>query len=104
MIDQPQGFARDDFLELVFARAGARHIARAGLGGNMVPPVPAQRVIVDRKLSSRSLDRGARRQETLDPHAFGVITPLASASWRPLSSRHVFPREYTSTIKCHVQR
>src|SRR5215469_3535800 len=33
-------------------------------------------MIVDTKLPSGSLDRGTGRQETLDPHALGMITAL----------------------------
>src|SRR5215467_14585349 len=73
MIEQPQRLVRDDLLELVFARSGSRHIGGPGFSRNVVPPMPAQRVIVDRKLPGRSLDRRAGRQKALDPHALGVI-------------------------------
>ena len=59
-------------------------------------------MVVDRKLSRGSLDRGARRQKTLDPHTFGMITTLAPASWEPPSSRHLFPHHYIS--KDQMQR
>jgi hypothetical protein len=99
MVDQTQGFVRDDLFELVFGRSGARHIAGAGFGGNVVRPMPAQGVIVDVKFSSGSLDRRARRQQTLDPHALGVITALASPGARPLLSGHLCPHKYTSKIR-----
>ena len=59
-------------------------------------------MVVDRKLSRGSLDRGARRQKTLDPHTFGMTTTLAPASWEPPSSRHLFPHHYIS--KDQMQR
>src|SRR5215470_2438540 len=99
MVDQPQSFVRDELFKLIFARSGSRHIARAGFGGNVVRPMPAQCVIVDVKFTSCSLDRGTGRQKTLDPHALGVITALASASRRPLSSCHLCPHDYTSKIE-----
>src|SRR5215468_1267678 len=77
MIEQPQRLVRDELLELVPTRSSARDIGGAGFGRNVVPPVPTQRVIVDRKLPGRSLDRRARRQKTLDPQALGVIAALA---------------------------
>jgi len=47
----------------------------------MVPPVPTQGVIIDREFSRGSLDRCARRQQPLDPHALEVIArePLCRA-------------------------
>src|SRR5262252_1413330 len=54
---------------------------------------------VDVKFTSGSLDRGTGRQETLDPHALGMITALASASLRPLSSCHLCPHDYKSKIE-----
>jgi len=93
MIHQPQRLVSDDLLELILGCRSARHIGGAGFGRNVVPPVPAQCVIVDRKLASGSLDRGARRQKSFDPHAFGMITTLASPGERSLSSCHLFPRE-----------
>src|SRR5215471_8495516 len=99
MIDQPQRLVRDELFKLVFGRSGARHIARAGFGGNVVRPMPAQCVIVDGKFMGGSLDRGTGRQETLDPHALGMITALASASLRPLSSWHLCTHDYESKIE-----
>src|SRR5262249_52657437 len=64
MIDQPESLVRDKLFKLVFGRAGSRHIARAGFGGNVVRPVPAQCMIVDVKFTSCSLDRGTGRQKT----------------------------------------
>src|SRR5215469_7906360 len=78
MVDQPQSFVRDELFKLVFGRSGSRHIARAGFGGNVVRPMPAQCVIVDVKFTSGSLDRGTGRQKPLDPHALEMITALAS--------------------------
>src|SRR5215471_5706619 len=98
MIDQPQRLVRDELFKLVFGRSGARHIARAGFGGNVVRPMPAQCVIVDVKFTSGSLDRGASRQETFDPHALGVITALTSPGGRPLSPCHLCPHDYGSKI------
>src|SRR5262249_37334620 len=99
MVDQPERLDRDELFKLVFGRSGARHITRTGFGGNMVPPVPAQGVIVDVKFTSGSLDRGTGPQAALDPHALGVITALASASRCPLSSCHLCPKNYTSKSK-----
>src|SRR5882724_2955229 len=96
MIYQSQRLIRDDRLELIFGGPGARHIGGASFGRNVVPPVPAQCVIIDRKVASSSLDRGTRRQKPLDPHTFRMITALASACGRPPSSRHYFPHDYTS--------
>src|SRR4051812_35415100 len=96
MIDQRQRLIRDDRLELIFGGPGVRHIGGAGFGRNVVPPVPAQCVIIDRKFASSSLDRGTRCQKPLDPHTFRMITALASACGRPPSSRHYFPHDYKS--------
>ena len=78
--------------------------AYSGFGRNVVCPVPSQGVIVDVKFTSGSLDRGTRRKETLNPHAFGVITALASPRARPLSSRHLYPHEYTLNQNPNIQR
>ena len=78
MVEQPDRFVSGELFKLVFGRAGARRVARAGFGGYVVRPMPAQRMIVDLKLPSGSLDRGARRQKSLDPHTFRMITTLAS--------------------------
>ena len=91
MIDQRQTLIRDDRFELIFGGSGARHIGGAGFGRNVVPPVPAQGVIINRIFASSSLDRGTGRQKPLDPHTFRMITALASACGRPTSSRHYFP-------------
>src|SRR5262249_16382693 len=99
MIDQPQSFVRDELFKLVFGCSDARHIARAGFGGNVVSPVPAQCVIVDVKLASGSVDRATGRQETLDPHPFGVITALATAGGRPPSSCDLMPHDQTYIIQ-----
>src|SRR5215469_8257513 len=56
-------------------------------------------MVVDVKFASGSLDRSTGRDETLDPHALGVITPIASPRARPLSSRHLCLRNYKSKIK-----
>src|SRR5690349_10168708 len=72
MVDQPEGLVRDELFKLVFGRSGARHIASSGFGRNVVRPMPTQGMIIDVKFTSGSLDRGAGRQEPLDPHAFGV--------------------------------
>src|SRR5215468_8217156 len=47
MVDQPQRLVGDELFELIFARAGARDVGRAGFCRNMVSPVPAPGVIVD---------------------------------------------------------
>jgi len=56
-----------------------------------MPLGPAQGVIIDREFSRGSLDRCARRQQTLDPHALGVVAPLTSPGSRTLLARHDFP-------------
>ena len=61
--------------------------------------MPAQGVIVLVKFTSGSLGRGTGRQETLNLHALGMITALASASLRPLSSCHLCPHDYGSKIE-----
>ena len=99
MIDQRERLVRDELLKLIFARADARDMSRAGFCRNMVSPVPAQGVIVDVKLASGSLDRATGRQETLDPHPFGVITALATAGGRPPSSCHLMPHNQTYIIQ-----
>jgi hypothetical protein len=88
MIDQRERFVRDDLFQLIFARPGARDVRRPGFRRNMVPPVPTQGVIVDREFSSSSLDRSARRQQTLDPHALEVTAPLTSPGSRTFLSCH----------------
>ena len=86
MVDQRERFVRDELFELIFSRPGARDVPCAGFRRNMVPPVPTQGVIIDREFSRGSLDRCARREQTLDPHAFEMIAPLTSPGSRtPLS-------------------
>jgi hypothetical protein len=86
MVDQRESFVGDDVFELIFGRPGARDVRRAGFRRNMVPPVPTQGVIIDREFSRGSLDRCARRQQPLDPHALEVIAPPTSPGSRtPLS-------------------
>jgi hypothetical protein len=53
---------------------------------------------------SHRSDRGARRQKSFDPHAFGMITTLASPGERSLSSCYLFPRELCINIKFNYQR
>ena len=55
MVEQPDRFVSDELFKLVFGSAGARRVARAGFGGYVVRPMPAQRMIVDLKLPSGSL-------------------------------------------------
>jgi hypothetical protein len=95
MIDQRERFVRDELLQLIFGRPGARDVRRAGFRRNMVPPVPTQCVIIDREFSSDSLNRPARREQTLDPHAVEVITALTSPGSRATLSCHwLFPPLY----------
>src|SRR5690242_6713341 len=61
-------FVCDDLFELIFARSGTGDVSRVGLCRNMVDPVPTQCVIVDLKLTRRSLDRRASRKKPLNPH------------------------------------
>ena len=81
---------------IVHSCPGSRDIGGAGFGRNVVPPVPAQHMVVDRKLSRGSFDRRAGRQKTLDPHTFGMITTPAPASREPPWSRYLFPHHYIS--------
>src|SRR5215470_14230201 len=55
MVDQGESFVRDDGFELIPGRAGARDVCRPRLRRDMINPVSAQRVIVDRELPRRCL-------------------------------------------------
>src|SRR5262249_49424870 len=57
-------------------RAGPWSLRRLRCTPLALPPVPTQSVIIDREFSRGSLDRCARCQETLDPHALNVIAAL----------------------------
>src|SRR5262249_2694977 len=62
---------------------------RGGPGAPLGPPRLQSREGVDREFSRGSLDRCARRQETLDPHTLNVIAALTSPGSRALWSCHV---------------
>jgi hypothetical protein len=61
-------------------------------------------VIIDREFSRRRLDRGPCRQQTLDPHAFEVITALTPPRSRTLFSRHLCPQDYASNNPTPLSR
>ena len=88
MIDECERFVRDDGFELIFGRAGADDVRRSRLGRNVIDPVSAQRVIVDRELPRRCLDRCAGRQKPFNPHALEVIASLTAPCPGTLPSRH----------------
>jgi len=89
VVYQPEGFVRDDLFELVLGRSGASDVRGARFRRYMVPPMSTQGVIIDRKFSRGSLDRCARCQKTLDPHALNVIAALTSPGSRALWSCHL---------------
>jgi hypothetical protein len=86
---QPERFVCDDLFELVLGCAGTGDVRRASFGRDMVYPMPTQAVIINCEFSRGSLDRRARCQETLDPHALDMIAALASSGSRALWSWHL---------------
>jgi hypothetical protein len=89
-----QSFLRDNLFELVFGRSGIGDVRRSRFCRNVVYPMPTQGMIIDREFSRGSLDRCARCQKTLDPHALDMIAALASPGSRAFWSWHVFPHTY----------
>src|SRR5262249_6229190 len=88
MIDECERIVRDDGFELIFGRAGADDVRRSRLGRNVIDPVSAQRVIVDREFARRPLDRPTGGKKPLDPHALEVIASLTAPCPGTLPSRH----------------
>src|SRR5215471_1879751 len=88
MIDQRKRLVGDDGFELIFGRAGADDVRRSRLGRNVIDPVSAQRVIVDRELPRRCLDRPTGGKKPFNPHALEVIASLTTPGPRPFLPRH----------------
>src|SRR5262249_6788301 len=89
VVYQPEGFIRDDLFELVLGCSGAGDVRRTRFWRHVIHPMPAQSMVVDRKFSRRSLDRCARCQQTLDPHALDMIAALTSPGSRAFWSWHL---------------
>src|SRR5262245_26949014 len=75
----------------------------------MIDPVPTQGMVVNLEFPRGCLDRRASCEKALDPHAFEMITPLASPCSRTLLLRHVRPlprnlvflRKLAGNVKSH---